>query len=237
MPPAGLVTWSLREKQADLFATNVRPQPDGIAFELRAKGKVISPDVVLRVPGRHNLANALAALGACQAAGVGLEEAARALETFTGIRRRLEVVGRNREITFIDDFAHNPDKIAATLETLHEFPGRVLLMFQPHGFGPLRLMKQGFIETFSRKMAVDDVLLMPEPVYFGGTGDRSVSSEDIASGVRAGGRQAYALADRAACGERIAELSLPCDRILVMRARDDTLSQFSAELLRRLSED
>jgi UDP-N-acetylmuramate--alanine ligase len=181
------------------------------------------------------LANALAALAACHAAGVGLEEASRALESLTGIKRRLEVVGSAAGITVIDDFAHNPDKIGATLETLHEFPGRLLLMFQPHGFGPLRLMKEGFIEAFGQGMGKEDILLMPEPVYFGGTVDRSVSSGDIASGVRARGRQAHALSDRPACGRMLAGLARPGDRIVVMGARDDTLSQFAAELLEQVS--
>ena len=61
----------------------------------------------------------------------------------------MEVVGTAGGVTVIDDFAHNPDKIAATLETLHAFPGRLLVMFQPHGFGPLRLMKDEFIDGFA----------------------------------------------------------------------------------------
>ncbi len=74
----------------------------------------------LQVPGRHNVSNALAALAAAQAAGVPLAEAAAALAGFKGVRRRLEVVGTAGGVTVIDDFAHNPDKIAATLATLHD---------------------------------------------------------------------------------------------------------------------
>ncbi len=92
----------------------------------------------LKVPGLHNVANALAALSAAKACGVGLAAAAAHLGEFSGIRRRLEVVGAANEITVVDDFAHNPDKISATLETMHAFPGRLLLMFQPHGYGPIR---------------------------------------------------------------------------------------------------
>ena len=150
------------------------------------------------------------------------------------MRRRLEVVGTANGITVIDDFAHNPDKIAATLATLHDFPGRLLVMFQPHGFGPLKLMKDEFIDCFARNLHTDDVLLMPEPVYFGGTIDRSVSSIDIIKGVASHGRDAHVFADRAACGDRLVELARPGDRIVVMGARDDTLSQFAAELLSRL---
>jgi UDP-N-acetylmuramate--alanine ligase len=131
----------------------------------------------------------------------------------------------------VDDFAHNPDKIAATLSTLHAFPGRLLVMFQPHGYGPLRKMKDAFIECFAHNLAESDVLIVPEPAYFGGTVERSVSSRDIVSGVQAQGRTAHVFPDRAACGDKLAELAQPGDRIVVMGARDDTLSQFAADLL------
>ena len=134
----------------------------------------------------------------------------------------------------IDDFAHNPDKIGATLATLHGFPGRLLIMFQPHGFGPLRLMRGAFADAFAGGLAEADVLLMPDPVYFGGTTDRSVASADIAGDIQQRGRQAEALPDRAACGERLLELARPGDRIVVMGARDDTLSSFAEELVQRL---
>ena len=151
------------------------------------------------------------------------------------MRRRLEVVGEAGGVLVIDDFAHNPDKIAATLDTLHAFPGRLLVMFQPHGYGPLRLMRQAFVDSFVDKLAPADVLLMPEPVYFGGTADRSVGSVDIAADIAARGRDATALPDRDACGARLIALARPGDRIVVMGARDDSLSVFAADLLRRLA--
>jgi UDP-N-acetylmuramate--alanine ligase len=102
------------------------------------------------------------------------------------------VVGEAAGVTVIDDFAHNPDKIAATLDTLHAFPGRLLLMFQPHGYGPLKLMGRELAETFVEQMTPQDVLLMPEPVYYGGTTDRSVSSRDVVEAISRRGRQASA---------------------------------------------
>ena len=169
-----------------------------------------------------------------RALGVDLTAATQALSDFRGVRRRLEVTGTAGGVTVIDDFAHNPDKIAATLKTLHAFDGRLLILFQPHGFGPLKHMKHEFIDGFTGLLRPEDVLLMPEPVYYGGTTDRSVGSVDIASGIRASGRHAEALNTRAACGDRLVELARPGDRIVVMGARDDTLSQFAAELLERL---
>ena len=232
LAPGKAITFALGEEAADLSAHDLQPQPTGMRFRLIEGWSEF--DVRLNVPGAHNVANALAALGAVKALGVSTAEAVKALESFAGIRRRMEVVGTVNAVTVIDDFAHNPDKIAATLKTLHAFDGRLLILFQPHGFGPLKLMRREFIDGFVGLMREDDVLLMPEPVYYGGTTDRSVGSEAVAEGVREAGRQAEALPDRAACGDRIVEMARPGDRVLVMGARDDTLSSFAADLLERL---
>ena len=233
-PASGVLTYSLGEPSANLLGRKLEPRPDGVGFEVveRATGEVAA--VRLRVPGAHNVSNALAALGAARACGVSLAEAATALAGFSGIRRRLEWVGEAGGVTVIDDFAHNPDKIGATLTTLHGFPGRLLILFQPHGFGPLRLMRQAFVDAFVGGLEPDDVLLMPDPAYFGGTTDRSVSSADIARDIQGRGRHAEAFAERAACGDRLLKLARPGDRIVVMGARDDTLSSFAEDLARRL---
>jgi UDP-N-acetylmuramate--alanine ligase len=235
LPAQTLRSFALRDNSAQLFATRIEPRPEGVGFEVHERESGAREAVELRVPGRHNVQNALAAIAAARACGVSLDQAATALGRFAGLRRRYETVGTARDVTVIDDFAHNPDKIAATLATLHDFPGRLLVMFQPHGFGPLKLMKEQFIDCFARNLAGDDVLLMPEPVYFGGTVDRSVSSIDIVRGVEAGGRHAQVFPDRAACGDALVATARPGDRIIVMGARDDTLSQFAADVLKRLA--
>lgn len=234
LPPARVLTYSLSNAKADLLASDIAPLQGGIAFRVGERNGDAPVAVRLRVPGRHNVSNALAALAAARAAGVDLADAAAALGRFMGVRRRLEVVGTANGVTMIDDFAHNPDKIAATLATLHDFPGRLLVLFQPHGFRPLKLMRDEFIECFAEHLKIDDVLIMPEPVYFGGTAERGVASADIVAAVTAKGRTAFGFADRAACGAKVLELAKPGDRIVVMGARDDTLSQFAGELLAKL---
>ena len=231
VPKGKRLTYSLTNRKADLLAQDIEPLPDGVAFAVSERHGAAPVDVRLMVPGRHNVSNALAALGAARAAGVSLEDAAKALGRFKGIRRRLEVVGEAKGVTVYDDFAHNPDKIAATLATLHDFPGRLLVMFQPHGFGPLKLMKDQFIDCFARNLKAEDILIMPEPVYFGGTVDRSVTSVDIVSGVEGRGRHAYVFQDREACGAKLLASAQAGDRIVVMGARDDTLSQFAGMLV------
>jgi UDP-N-acetylmuramate--alanine ligase len=223
------VTFSLYDGSADLCAEDIVEEPFAISLTVRAGEEAVP--LRLQVPGRHNASNALAALAAARAAGVPLALASEALGGFTGLRRRFDLVGTRNGISVIDDFGHNPDKIAATLKTLHGFPGRLLLFFQPHGFGPLRVMKNELIAGFADHMGEDDILLMSDPVYFGGTTDRSVGSEHIVAGVCAAGRRAEHIASREDCGSRLAELARPGDRIIVMGARDDTLSLFAKHLL------
>lgn len=227
------LTYSLSGNDADYGAEDITPEPFGVSFTACNRKTAESARVALKMPGRHNVSNALAAIAAASACGVTLEQSAAALGAFEGVKRRLEYVGEKGGVTVIDDFAHNPDKITASLKTLHEFPGRLLIMFQPHGFGPLKKMKDEFIETFAEQLRDDDVLLMPEPVYYGGTTDRSVSSGDITAGVAAAGFQTEALPDRDACGERLIAEARAGDRIVVMGARDDTLSIFAADLVAR----
>jgi UDP-N-acetylmuramate--alanine ligase len=204
-------------------------------FQVKARETGETAEVNLKVPGLHNVANALAALSGAKACGVALTAAAAYLGEFSGIRRRLEIVGTASEITVFDDFGHNPEKISATLETLHACPGRLLLMFQPHGYGPVRFMRDALVQCFANGLREEDVLVMPEPVYFGGTVDRSVGSNDIVSEVQRRGRKAFAFADRGGCGDMLVRLARRGDRIIVMGARDDSLSQFAHELLRRLA--
>jgi UDP-N-acetylmuramate--alanine ligase len=227
-------TFSLTDLRADLFAGRLRPAPDGVAFELTERTSGAKHDARINLPGVHNVANALAALAAARACGVSLSDAVAALATFTGIKRRFEFVGTKNGVTVIDDFAHNPDKIAATLKTLHAFPGRLLMMFQPHGFGPLRHMKDELIACFAHEMHPNDILVMPDPAYYGGTTTRTVGSEDIVRGVHDAGRIAHHIPARADCGHKLVALAKPDDRIVIMGARDDTLSEFAASLLQQL---
>lgn len=219
---------------ADFDGTGIIEKPDGVEFTISNYNENRSVRAYLAVPGRHNVANAVAAVAAACLAGVRFEQAVLNLATYAGLARRLEVVGTAGGVTVIDDFAHNPDKLAATLRTLHTFPGRLLLFFQPHGFGPLRTMGSELANTFAEEMTAEDVLLMPDPVYHGGTTDKSIGSAVVTDAVAAHGRQAEHLATREACGERLLALALPGDRIVVMGARDDTLTTFAEGLIEGL---
>jgi UDP-N-acetylmuramate--alanine ligase len=214
----------------NFVAQNIVEEPFRVAFDLVDATMPVGR-VQLQVPGRHNVSNALAALAACAAAGEPLVNSMKAIESFAGLKRRFEWVGEANGVTVIDDFGHNPDKIAATLQTLHAFPGRVLFFFQPHGFGPLKQMGRELADSFRANLNPDDILLVCDPAYFGGTVDKSVGANALVAMI---GAQAEHIPQRAACGDRLIALAQPGDRIIVMGARDDTLSLFAQELVTRL---
>ena len=191
--------------------------------------------LVLNQPGRHNLSNALAAIAGAVAAGVPVSEAVTAIASFQGLARRFDIIGTSESgIAVIDDFGHNPEKCAATLRTLKSHPGRVIAFFQPHGYGPLRQMGHELAETFVRELGPEDVSILCDPVYFGGTVDRSVGSERIVQLIIEAGGLADHVPAREDCAALITSIARPGDRIVVMGARDDTLTQFAKDLLARL---
>jgi len=219
--------------QADFRATDIVDLPLGSRFTLQAMGEI--RPVALIVPGRHNIANALAAIAAATALGVTVAQAVRGIERFNGLARRFDIVGTANDITVIDDFGHNPDKIAATLATLKAFPGRIIAFFQPHGYGPIRVMGAELAGVFADMLSEDDHLILCDPVYFGGTVDKSIGSQSITDAVAKAGRNAEYIPTREDCGNRIVDLAQPGDRIVIMGARDDTLSVFAADILARLA--
>jgi UDP-N-acetylmuramate--alanine ligase len=218
---------------AEFQGKDLQHQPNGVTFALEAEGE--RHDVRLVVPGRHNASNALAAIAATRALGVRIEDAVNALARFEGLKRRLETVGEAASVTVIDVFAHNPDKIDATLATLRAHPGRLLLMFQPHGYGPLAKMGEQLAESLAKGMAPVDRLYLPDPVYQGGTVEKSRGSDWLAEEVAARGGAAQHIAERAKIADVLVAEAQPGDRIVIMGARDDTLIDFALSLVERLA--
>lgn len=124
--------------------------------------------------------------------------------------------------------------MAATLATLKAHAGRVIAFFQPHGYGPLRQMGAELAHVLASRLAPDDITILCDPVYMGGTVDRSVGSERIVALIEQAGGRAEHIPARADCADRIAAIARPGDRVVVMGARDDTLTQFAKDLLARL---
>lgn len=227
----GALSFGISET-ADFSASSIEEAPLGSSFSLHAQGEQHA--VELQIPGHHNIANALAAIAAASAMGVAIETSVSAMEGFAGLARRFDVVGTTNDISVIDDFGHNPDKITATLKTLKAFPGRIIAFFQPHGFGPIHKMGTELAKTFTELLTDDDRVLLCDPVYFGGTVDRSIGSNSITDAVNKAGGNAKHITERDACGDHMVEIAKPGDRIVIMGARDDSLRAFAEGILRRL---
>ncbi|MFP5329132.1 MAG: UDP-N-acetylmuramate--L-alanine ligase [Alphaproteobacteria bacterium] len=232
LPGEKLVGYGFDSPTADFAGRNLELLPGGVTFAVDHSGN--RNDVRLHLPGRHNASNALGAIAAVRQLGVSVAEAATALERFEGLRRRLETVGEAGGVTVIDDFAHNPDKIDATLATLRAQEGRLLILFQPHGFGPIAKMGEELADSFAKGMGPGDRLYLTDPVYQGGTVERSRGSDWLAAEIKAKGAIAQHIPERSAIGEKLLEEARPGDRILIMGARDDTLSEFARQLVEKL---
>lgn len=189
----------------------------------------------LPAPGEYNVANALASCAAASLYGVKLEACAAGLKGFRGVERRFVLAGEKNGVTVIDDYAHNPAKVSALLAALHQSPGRrVIAVYQPHGFTPTRHLKAELIESFSAGLAREDLLVMPEIYYVGGTVTRNISSKDICDAVAAKGRRTAFYERRADIPAALSALARPGDIIAVMGARDATLSAFARDILEAL---
>ena len=233
VPEDRRISYGFDSPGADLMGKSLELLPGGSTFTVVSGGE--SHAMELAVPGRHNASNALAALAAARELGVPLENGVVALQRFEGLKRRLETVGAAGGVTVIDDFAHNPDKIDASLATMRAQPGRMLIFFQPHGYGPLAKMGEELAASLSSGMGEGDRLYLPDPVYQGGTVERARGSDWLAEQVNRRERHAEHIPDRAAIGEALLAEAQDGDRIVIMGARDDTLSEFAAELVRNLA--
>lgn len=226
-----ILTVGVDHPKARLQATNLRPSPTGISAEIKdvetGGGGILS----LKIPGRHNVENALCALGACIAAGLDLGECLKAISGFSGVARRLQNIGNYNNINIIDDFAHNPDKIKASLATLKEFKGRLLVMFQMHGYGPLKLMKEELAQSFIQGLGLGDVFFMPDVLYQGGTTDTSYGSADFVRMLNTHHVKAAHIPKREDILPALLAEAKSGDRIVIMGARDDTLSEFAQRVL------
>jgi UDP-N-acetylmuramate--alanine ligase len=232
------IGFAIEHPDADIAVApgSITQGPFSLSAELIDRRDGSQASLTLPMPGLHNLSNALAAIAAASAAGINFQLAVDALSRFKGLARRFDLIGTSDSgIAVIDDFGHNPEKCAATLRTLKATPGRVIAFFQPHGYGPLRQMGHELAETFAGELGPDDITIMCDPVYFGGTVDRSEGSERIIQLINEAGGNARHIPTREECGKRIVEFARAGDRVVIMGARDDTLTGFAQSVLDQLS--
>jgi UDP-N-acetylmuramate--alanine ligase len=211
----------------DIEARDVEPHESGMSFTL-VHGGAASP-VALRVPGRHNVTNALAAAAACLQVGLSIESVARGLGDYRGVERRFQIRGEVDGVTIIDDYAHHPTEVLATLEAARGGPyERVIAVFQPHRYSRTQALHQDFGSSFgdADRIVITDVYGAGEQPVPGVTG--KLISDAVCAHLP--GRAVAYLPHR---GELVAYLrasSRPGDALLTLGAGD--ISALGEELLR-----
>lgn len=199
---------------ADYQATECRVTAQGSEYRLKALG-VSGPMMRLRVPGEHNLRNSLAAAAAGHMLGVDLEVIADALADFAGAERRLEVKGERQGVLVIDDYAHHPAEISASLAACRGMGRRMVVVYQPHRYTRTR----AFLESLAEALAESDRLFIVD-VY--GAGESPIPGADGKTlAKRAAGRVPCTYAEsRERLLDQLVELLRPGDLLVTMGAGD-----------------
>jgi UDP-N-acetylmuramate--alanine ligase len=177
----------------------------------------------LPLPGGHNLENLCAALCVCEHFGCEPSALADAVRMYEGVARRFSVTATKRNILVVDDFAHNPAKIAAAVRASRGLSRRIIAVYQPHGFGPTRFLKDEYIATFRTAFQQQDSLYLLPVYYAGGTAQKDISSEDIIQGLGSVPFRADAVKDRDDLLARLQADARQGDCVLLMGARDPSL--------------
>ncbi len=209
----------------DAWAQIGARQADGVWIEL-ADGRQVK--LQLRVPGAHNIANAACALALAEWCGVAPEVAAGRLATFGGVGRRFEYRGSAAGVTIVDDYAHHPAEIRATLRAARErHPGRIIAVFQPHLYSRTRALASELADA----LAAADVAIVTEIYAAREVPDPAISGRHVAEQIGPPTRAEFAptLADAAAAVLGLVE---PGDLVITLGAGD--ITELGEELLRRL---
>lgn len=204
----------------DLWAEDVHEAGGSVRFRLRWSGGDGTLDVLVPVPGRHNVLNALAALAAARALGVKPEDAVVGLSRFQGVGRRFEKLGEAHDIIVVDDYAHHPTELRATLSAARvAFPGRRLVaVFQPHLYSRTR----DFLDEFSEVLAEADLLILTDIYRAREEPIAGVDIADLARKIveRPGGPPVHVERDKGLVPSRVLSLVQPGDVVLILGAGD-----------------
>ncbi|HLV32897.1 MAG TPA: Mur ligase family protein [Chitinispirillaceae bacterium] len=187
---------------------------------------------VLPLPGLHNLSNCAAALCTCEYLSCNEQKLEAAVKNFQGVARRFSINKTRHGITVIDDFAHNPEKIKAAINAARGISNTLFVIYQPHGYGPTRFLKNEYIEVFQKCLANSDSLYLLPIYYAGGTAQKDISSQDLINELNKNSFKACAPADRDSVLNSIKTTAQQGDCILLMGARDPTLPSFASDLVK-----
>ena len=153
------LTYSLQNENADVYATNIRMRDGSYEFDVMMKDNLIDK-LVLHMGGMHNIENVVAAIAAASSLGIENDKIKAAVESYKGVKRRFEYIIKNKNIVFIDDYAHHPEELNALIngaKTLFK-QRRCTVLFQPHLYSRTRDFAEGFASSLDQ---ADEVILLP----------------------------------------------------------------------------
>ncbi len=194
-------------------------------------------EILVTIPtiGKHNMENALACMAVCAQIGVSVAQCAQALVSYPGIYRRHQLLGTKHGVTVIDDYAHNPAKIAASIKACQPVAAKLIAWFQPHGYGPTRFIRKELVQEIADSLRPEDSMWMSEIYYAGGTAVKDISANDLIEDLQAKNINAHFVADKNNLLEAMRPFLQNQDVvILLMGARDPGLEKFAKEFYSNL---
>ncbi len=230
--------WSITGPQAGTLLDGC--SPPALATAMRPDGRWLTWQdhaYPVPMPGQHNAENTLMAIWTGLRLGITPAVIQRALATFRGIHRRLEQVGRARDITFIDDYAHNPAKIVASWRAVAESGTPVTGIWRPHGYAPLAHMFDELVDAFASVVCPPHRLFVLPVYYAGGTAKPSRDAERLVEVLNRRGCEAHFAPSYAALSASLLDRLRPGDTVLGMGARDPELPVFLHDLVRNLTQN
>lgn len=227
-----VVTYALAktaDNHVDYSARAISLTGRGSTFTLCQHGEPVAGPITLRVPGRHNVSNAVGALAVAAQLGLDLERCTGALTDFHGAGRRFEIVGEVNGITIVDDYAHHPTEVRVTLQAARAAGRRICCIFQPHRYTRTAF----FFEEFARAFRDADMVLLHRIYPAGEKPFEGVTAQSLARRIsEIKGEPVYAAERMDELADLALEFVRPGDMILVMGAGD--ISRLAYILLDRL---
>lgn len=201
----------------DYSASNITYDEKGlVAFDLIKNGKVVD-HIQLSVTGDHNVSNALASIATAELLQIPMETIKKGILSFSGTDRRFEYKGTFNGVTVVDDYAHHPTEIAATLTAARNYPhGRIICVFQPHTY----TRTKAFWNQFSDALTLADVVVLADVYAARETDTLGIHCEDLADDIRRKGTESYYFPSFDAIENFLLETCTDNDLILTMGAGD-----------------
>lgn len=216
------------ERTAGYMARDFKQEGLSISFTIN------NTPFQLKLVGRHNMENALAAATVAAHVGVDLTKAAEALEQYEGIYRRNQVLGQKNGVWLMDDYAHNPAKCAASIRSCQPLANKVVAWFQPHGYGPTRFLRADFVKEIVEALRPQDEIWMSEIFYAGGTATKDISANDLINDIRQLGKAAFFVENRNDFVHTVRSHLTENTVLLLMGARDPSLEYFAQQVWNEL---